>query len=70
MAETTARASLAGSPDSALAEPAHWLREAGAVLARRAGSRLKLDGCTVNTRNDVIIRDGEKELKIGLLHLW
>jgi lipoate-protein ligase A len=37
------------------------------LVARAARDRLGVEKCTVNSRNDVIIRDGEKELKIGLL---
>jgi lipoate-protein ligase A len=43
-----------------------FTRAHGAELVAKAVRGLGVEGCTVNSRNDVIIRDGEKELKIGL----
>lgn len=43
-----------------------FTRAHGAELVAKAVRGLGVEGCTVNARNDVIIRDGEKELKIGL----
>lgn len=36
------------------------------LVARAVRERLGVGNCTVNSRNDVIVRDGERELKIGL----
>lgn len=35
------------------------------LVARAVKDRLGVEECTVNSRNDVIIRDGEKELKMS-----
>jgi lipoate-protein ligase A len=42
-----------------------FTRAHGAELVAKAVRGLGVEGCTVNTRNDVIIKDGEKELKIS-----
>jgi lipoate-protein ligase A len=43
-----------------------FTRAHGAELVARAmREALGMEQCTVNSRNDVIIRDGDKELKIG-----
>jgi len=43
-----------------------FTRAHGAELVARAmRETLGVEQCTVNSRNDVIIRDGDKELKIG-----
>jgi len=46
-----------------------FTRAHGAELVARAiRERLGIEGCGVNKRNDVVIRDGKKELKvIGVL---
>ena len=44
-----------------------FTRAHGAELAARAVKhRLGVPGCMVNGRNDVVIRDGEQELKVRL----
>jgi hypothetical protein len=48
-----------------------FTRSHGAELVAKAVRSLGVEGCTVNSRNDVIIKDGEKELKISLrCNLW
>lgn len=42
-----------------------FTRAHGAELVAKAVRDLGVEGCTVNSRNDVIIKDGEKELKIS-----
>lgn len=44
-----------------------FTRAHGAELVAKAVRGLGVEGCTVNSRNDVIIKDGEKELKISPL---
>jgi len=46
-----------------------FTRAHGAELVAKAVRGLGVEGCTVNSRNDVIIRDGDKELKIGIFPL-
>jgi hypothetical protein len=41
-----------------------FTREHGAELVAKAMRELGVGKCTVNSRNDVIIRDGERDLKI------
>ena len=36
------------------------------LVARAVRARLGIGGCSVNKRNDVVIRDGEKEFKVRL----
>lgn len=44
-----------------------FTRAHGAELVSRAiRERLEIKECTVNERNDVIIRDGSKDLKVRL----
>jgi lipoate-protein ligase A len=42
-----------------------FTRNHGAELAAKAVRGLGVEGCTVNSRNDVIVKDGVKELKIS-----
>jgi lipoate-protein ligase A len=42
-----------------------FTRDHGAELVAKAVRGLGVEGCTVNSRNDVIVKDGVKELKIS-----
>lgn len=47
-----------------------FTRAHGAELVARAiRERLGISGCGVNKRNDVVIRDGEKEYKVSLAYI-
>lgn len=61
-----------GNTNTAVIVPrVHFTRALGAELVARAvRERLGIRECGVNDRNDVIIRDGEKSLKVSSDQIW